>query len=205
MKVLNNIDLSNNEIKNNSPLSLKGGGTGSDSLGQEIGVVTYNNNGNSLEILDTWNEGFLYSSGGRNLPEWVNIQDYIVNSYLVSTEVSSGQQTVNFNWSVQRYSDNQIRAWAKFNILVYPYSESSGLGDGCKYQYTLNIPLPATFSSVQNYSKFIMAQTGFGITIVDTGGLNDNISSIAAHWASNVDARSEGESTTLQLQIMGQI
>lgn len=148
----------------------------------------------------------MYSSGdGRNLPEWVNIQPYIGNSYLVSTEVSSQQQTVNFKWTVQRDSDNQIRAWAKFNILVYPYLEDSGLGAGCTYQYALNIALPVTFSSVQNYSKSVMAQTGNGITIVDTGGLNDGLSFIGAHWASNIDARPEGDSTTLQLQIMGQL
>ena len=109
MKVLNNIDLSNNEIKNNSPLSLTGGGTGSDSLGQEIGLVTYNNNGNSLEILDVWSKGFLYSEGnGRSTPTWKDIP---------IVEYDGNDFTLLNNWSFYEDSPSTFRGLRIGNLM----------------------------------------------------------------------------------------
>ena len=206
MKILNNIDLSNNEIKNNSPLSLTGGGgTGSSSLGQEIGVVTYNNNGNSLEILDTWNEGFLYSEGGGNTPIWKDVL-YITHSGLSTVTLTSEVDLIpnpsTATWHYKRWSDDSVDMWLKWQGKVEPYYINPTETGVLKYSYTISIPLPFTFNSILNYAKTFCAHTGTGSSTIASGGLNDFTSEIAAHWYSSVDGTGL---SFVQVHVSGQL
>ena len=147
MKILSNIDLSNNEINNNSPLSLTGGGTGSSSLGQEIGVVTYNNNGNSLEILDVWSKGFLYSEGnGRSTPTWKDIPIvdiiYPVGSVIMSASDAFDPNEYFSGTSWERYAQGLFLVGVDLSTTAYNMANKQG---GLKYHHhtidhTHNIP-----------------------------------------------------------------
>lgn len=206
MKVLNNIDLNNNEIKNNSPLSLMGGGTGSDSLGQEIGLVTYNNNGNSLEILDTWSKGFLYSEGnGRSIPTWKDVL-YITHSGTTTVTMSSVVDLIpnpsTATWHYKRWSDDSVDMWLKWQGKVESYYTNPNETGVLKYSYTISIPLPFTFNSTLDYAKTFCAQTGTGESTLASGGLNDVTNRITLHWYSNVDGTGN---STVQVHVSGQL
>lgn len=209
MKVLTDINLNQNEIKNNSPLSLMGGGTGSDSLGQEIGVVTYNNNGNSLEILDTWNEGFLYSEGGGNTPTWKDVPIYTTGSGLSTVTLTSVDDIVpnpnTATWHYKRWSDNSVDMWLKWRGNIEPYYTNSGEAGVLKYIYTIGIPLPFRFNSTLDYAKTFCAQTGTGSATLASGGLNDFTSEVAVHWYSSVDGTDDYISSDVQVHVSGQL
>ena len=53
-------------VQSTLPMSM--GGTGTSRLDNEVGLIAYGNNGNSLETISVQQSGFLYSAGGGAKP-----------------------------------------------------------------------------------------------------------------------------------------
>lgn len=205
MKVLNNLDLNSNKVEN-TIINLDNGGTGTDILGQEVGLIGYGNNGNSLEILPTISKGFLYShGGGKQMPMWKD-NLYITHSGLSTVTMSSVvdlmPNPITATWHYKRWSDDSVDMWLKWQGKVEPYYTNPDETGVLKYSYTISIPLPFTFNSTLDYAKTFCAQTGSGASTLASGGLNDTTDHIALHWYSNVDGTGN---STVQVHVSGQL
>lgn len=204
MKVLNNLDLNSNKVEN-TIINLDNGGTGTDTLGQEVGLIGYGNNGNSLEILPTINKGFLYSQGGGNqMPMWKDVL-YITRSGLSTVTLTSTDGIVpnpnTATWYYKRWSDDSVDMWLKWQGKIEPYYTNPDEVGVLKYSYFIHMAMPFTFNSTLDYAKTFCAQTGSGSSTLASGGLNDSTQMIAAHWFSNVDGTGN---STVQVHVSGQ-
>lgn len=144
------IDLTTDSATGILPLSK--GGTGTDTLDQEVGLIAYGNNGVSLETISVQNQGFLYSSGGgKSLPYFVPVKDYIV--YEGST--TSGKLT----WKYRRWNSGVAEAWGNYEYNDTYYSNVAPF-----YGYYVNVNLPTgVFIERPNIQYQAYIGTGFAI------------------------------------------
>ena len=93
---------------NSGVLNTAYGGTGASISPNSAGILAMMPNAGAMSLLSLQNEGFLYSpGGGKNLPEWKNIDAYVIES------------GVSGIWEYKKWSDGTKECYARITNLSY--------------------------------------------------------------------------------------